>query len=217
MNDAERYAIATCKVVVDGEELWRATVREFPDLAEFADTREEAIDLAMDAIETLKKAAEDEGGEFPEPFEDEEEYSGRVTLRMSKSMHRVTAERAEREGVSLNSYIVECIAAGPTRGAAQQVSSTADFTLEDLYTTSPYVNLCTTPVGSTVSGSIAGRICKSVFRTYGVSFKPTVGNPEPVFGAYGDKAIYMIAARSAEETPGIALMPMLQRKRAAHE
>jgi predicted HicB family RNase H-like nuclease len=110
MTDAERYGITVRRVLVDGEELWRATVKELPDLAEFAETREEAVDLALDAIESLKKAAQEDGRPFPEPIEDEEEYSGRVTLRMSKSMHRAAALRAIDEKVSLNSYIVECIA-----------------------------------------------------------------------------------------------------------
>jgi predicted RNase H-like HicB family nuclease len=125
MNDAERYAVTVRKVVVDDEELWRATVRELPDVAEFAATREEAMDLALDAIESLKKAAQEDGRPFPEPIDDEEEYSGRVTLRMSKSMHRATALRAIDEDVSLNSYIVECIAARQLTNISTQLSASA--------------------------------------------------------------------------------------------
>lgn len=110
MKDAERYAVIVRKVLVDDQEVWRATVRELPDLAEFAETREEALDLALDAIESLKASAAEDGLPFPEPIEDEEDYSGRVTLRMSKSMHRAVNIRADIEDVSLNSYIVECIA-----------------------------------------------------------------------------------------------------------
>lgn len=110
MTNAERYSITVRKVLVDDQELWRATVRELPDLAEFAEARDEAFDLALDAIESLKASAVQEGRPFPEPMEDDEEYSGRVTLRMSKSMHRTVAERATVEDVSLNSYVVECIA-----------------------------------------------------------------------------------------------------------
>lgn len=110
MTDPDRYAITVRKVSVDGEDVWRATVRELPDLAEFAGTREEAVALARDAIEDLQASALEDGHPFPEPMPDEEEYSGRVTLRMSRSMHRATALRAMSEDVSLNSYIVECIA-----------------------------------------------------------------------------------------------------------
>lgn len=110
MTDAERYAVSVRKVRVDDQEVWRATVRELPDLAEFAETREEALDLALDAIESLKASAAEEGRPFPEPIEDEEEYSGRVTLRMPKTLHRDIALQAEQEDVSVNSYMVIALA-----------------------------------------------------------------------------------------------------------
>jgi predicted RNase H-like HicB family nuclease len=110
MTDAERYAITVRKTIVEGEELWRATVRELPDLAEYAETRDEAIELALDAIGGLQSAAQEEGRAFPEPFEDEQEYSGRVTLRMPKSLHRAVALNALADDMSVNSYIVTTLA-----------------------------------------------------------------------------------------------------------
>jgi predicted HicB family RNase H-like nuclease len=109
MSDAERYSITLRRVEVEGEGLWRATVKELPDLAEFADTKERAFELALEAVEGLKKAALDEGRSFPEPADDDEEYSGRVTVRMPISVHRSISQQAEQEGVSLNSYIVEAL------------------------------------------------------------------------------------------------------------
>jgi predicted HicB family RNase H-like nuclease len=106
MTNAERYAVTVRKVVIENEELWRATVRELPDVAEFAETREQAIELALDSIESLKEAAVEEGRDFPEPIEDEEEFSGRVTLRMPKYLHRAVAQKALADDMSLNSYIV---------------------------------------------------------------------------------------------------------------
>ena len=106
MSDPDRYAITVKRVTVADENLWRATVRELPDIAEFADTREEAFDLALDAIVHLKQAAIDEDRQFPEPIEDEEEYSGRVTLRMPAHLHRTIAEKAQADDMSLNAYIV---------------------------------------------------------------------------------------------------------------
>jgi predicted HicB family RNase H-like nuclease len=110
MTDAERYAITVRKTLIEGEELWRATVRELPDLAEYAETRDEAIELALDAIEGLRNAAQEEGRVFPEPLEDEQEYSGRVTLRMPKSLHRAVALNALADDMSVNSYIVAILA-----------------------------------------------------------------------------------------------------------
>jgi predicted HicB family RNase H-like nuclease len=161
MTDADRYAITLRKVRVDDEDLWRATVRELPDLAEFAQTREEAFDLAVDAIENLKVAAEEAGRSFPEPIEDEDDFSGRVTLRMSKTMHRAVAQRAEREGVSLNSYLVECIAVQSgltpqTLGAHgySLATSTLEYISHVLGQASPVYGR--TFYGGTVAGGVAG-------------------------------------------------------------
>lgn len=109
MRDAERYAITLRHVEVEGESLWRATVRELPDVAEFAETRERAYELALETIDGLKQGAAAQGRHFPDPIEDEEEYTGRVTVRMPVSIHRSVAQQAEQEGVSLNSYIVEAL------------------------------------------------------------------------------------------------------------
>lgn len=144
MTDAERYAVTVRKVRIDDEEMWRATVRELPDLAEFAETREEAMDLALDAIESLKASAAEEGRPFPEPLEDEEEYSGRVTLRMSKSLHRAAAMRAVSEDVSLNSFIVECVG---LRTGSDLVQSSEENSLE-------FAHLGQIQIANVVAGAI---------------------------------------------------------------
>ena len=51
------------------------------------------------------------GIEVPDPsIHDFESYSGKVTLRMSKSLHQKVNDRARREGVSINSLLNEAIA-----------------------------------------------------------------------------------------------------------
>jgi len=141
-QSAEHYAITVRRVSIEGEEFWRATVRELPDVAEFAETRDEAIDLALDSIETLKQAAKEEGREFPEPLEEEDEYSGRVTLRLPKSLHREIATQAQLEDVSLNSYIVATLAKCSTPnlsqvGVAAGLGST-DFFMRGAYGLAAY-------------------------------------------------------------------------------
>lgn len=41
---------------------------------------------------------------------DRKAYSGKVNLRMPKSLHRALARRAEEEGVSLNQFMVVALA-----------------------------------------------------------------------------------------------------------
>ncbi len=43
---------------------------------------------------------------MPEPALSNVEFSGRITLRLSKTLHRLLAEQADDEVVSLNQHIV---------------------------------------------------------------------------------------------------------------
>lgn len=134
MTDPERYSIMVRKVHVDGEDLWRATVRELPDVAEFAATRDEAVALAHDAIIDLQDSAAEDNRPFPEPLEDDEEYSGRITLRLPKSLHRAIALKATEEDVSLNWYIVTNLAIGLSERAASVTQGTE---IQPLWTYEP--------------------------------------------------------------------------------
>lgn len=50
------------------------------------------------------------GRKIKEPLENSlEEYSGKITLRLPKTLHRDVKERSEIEGVSLNQTIVQLI------------------------------------------------------------------------------------------------------------
>jgi predicted RNase H-like HicB family nuclease len=52
MFEPHEYAITVRKVLIDGEILFEAQVRELPYVAEYADTFEEAYQLAIDTIQT---------------------------------------------------------------------------------------------------------------------------------------------------------------------
>ena len=69
---------------------------------------EETVDNIAEARELWIETVYESGGEIPLPST-EIDYSGKVLLRMPKSLHRRLAEAAEREGVSLNQYIVSVL------------------------------------------------------------------------------------------------------------
>lgn len=74
-------------------------------------TPEEALKvLGKEAVEMVEFMRE-ERDLIPESDEviDLNAYSGRITLRMSKSMHRMVVETAKREGISANAWINEAI------------------------------------------------------------------------------------------------------------
>lgn len=107
--NAHDYNITTRRVSVDGQMLFEARVREFPDVTEFAETQAEAYELAIDTIETLAEIFTERGKKLPEPREPVDEFSGRVTLRLPKDLHRALALEAERQDISLNQYLVSAL------------------------------------------------------------------------------------------------------------
>jgi predicted HicB family RNase H-like nuclease len=109
MIDPHAYGIEVRRRTLDGEALFEARVRELPDLTEYADTAEGAYALAVDAIETSARMFAEEGRTLPPPAEPVDEWSGRVTLRVSKSLHRALSDAADVEGCSLNQHIVNVL------------------------------------------------------------------------------------------------------------
>lgn len=106
MIDANLYDISTKLIVGEDESLFEARVRELPDVCEYAETRLEAIDLAIETIEATAEMLRDQGKPMPPPLgEDVSIYSGRVTLRLPKHLHEMLALQALQDDTSLNSYI----------------------------------------------------------------------------------------------------------------
>lgn len=90
---------------------------EFPDLrycVGTGDTIDEAIADAMTAKEEWIKAALEANIPVPEPGQ-QEEYNGRITLRIPRSLHKMVVEAAKREGVSANQFLSHLISMGMGR------------------------------------------------------------------------------------------------------
>lgn len=111
MIQANRYGISVQFGNFEGEECYVARVRELPEIAEYADTQQEAYELALDAINTTAVLLAELGRPMPPPYLAPHEYSGRVTLRLPQSLHRSLAQMAEDEGISLNYLLASVLAA----------------------------------------------------------------------------------------------------------
>ena len=109
-TDASEYNITTRKVVLHGETYFEARVRELPDVCEYGETVVDAHDLAVDTIETAMEMFSEAGRPFPPPAVPQDDFSGRITLRLPKQMHRELAGSAQDEGISLNQHLVGMIA-----------------------------------------------------------------------------------------------------------
>lgn len=109
MADARDYNVTVRRGVFDGDVLFEARVRELPDVADYAESEVEAYALAIDTIEATALIFAESGRSMPMPHVPAEDFSGRVTLRVPRSLHRALSEAADEEGVSLNQHIVNVL------------------------------------------------------------------------------------------------------------
>ena len=89
---------------------YSAEILEFPGCFAQGETADETMQALDRAAESWIKAALDQGQEIPAPFTNQG-YSGRVALRLPRSLHRKAVQFAERDGTSLNQFLVSAIAA----------------------------------------------------------------------------------------------------------
>lgn len=109
MTIAYNYNVVVRRIVVDTEAIFEARVKEFPDLTEYADSPQEAYELAIDAINTVVETFAEKGRRLPDVVDAPVDFSGRVTLRLPKSLHRALADAADADDVSLNQHLVNVL------------------------------------------------------------------------------------------------------------
>jgi len=100
-------------VVRDGEDKsrpWTASVEELPGCLTRGKTSEEALTAIEAVMAKWIAVALEEGREIPEP-RSATSHSGRLLLRMPRTLHADLTRASEREGVSLNQFITDVLAA----------------------------------------------------------------------------------------------------------
>ena len=151
-------------VVPDGTSGFVAEIVEFSGCyavgATAADALSELESVAADWI----KAARSQGQEIPEPL-DTAGYSGKLVLRMPRSIHQKAALWAEREHVSLNQFIVTCVSEhiGMKAAFQTQVANINYFHLISQFISAPSFSLS--------SGITLGQQSTDMM----VNFKSTLG------------------------------------------
>jgi antitoxin HicB len=91
----------------DGQ--YAAEIMEFPNCVASGDSAVSALANLEEVAADWIAAALEQGQDIPAPM-DNADYSGRLVLRMPKGLHRRAALFAEREGASLNQFIVTSLA-----------------------------------------------------------------------------------------------------------
>ena len=105
----------------DGEShAWIVRYPELPGCVAHGATPEEALAEGEDAKALWIETALEEGHEIPEP-QGETSYSGKFVLRLPKRLHEAAAESAEREGTSLNNYLVQLVSEGVQRSGLKNL------------------------------------------------------------------------------------------------
>lgn len=103
------YTIEVYRDDSDGEEGYVARVLELPGCLTQADNFTELGEMIQDAMRAWIESALEDGQSIPEP-RTWDEYSGKFVVRLPRSLHRQLAERAMKEGVSLNALISVALA-----------------------------------------------------------------------------------------------------------
>jgi len=98
------------RVVIPDEEsgTYTAQILEFPGCITEGKTPQEAYERLEDIALSWIEAALGMGQDIPLPWSNYD-YGGKVALRLPKSLHKQVALAAERDGTSLNQFIVMAI------------------------------------------------------------------------------------------------------------
>lgn len=97
-------------LIVNEDGTYTAEILEFHGCFAEGNTPDEAIHNLDAAAQDWIKAAIEAGQEIPEPAFNAG-YSGHLALRLPRSLHRQAARLAERDGVSLNQFLITTVAA----------------------------------------------------------------------------------------------------------
>lgn len=90
----------------DEDEGYIAIAPDLPGSSAFGESEAEALRELDEVIAGWIAAAKAVGNPVPPPSTPSKQHSGKLLVRMPRTLHRDLAEEALREGVSLNQYVV---------------------------------------------------------------------------------------------------------------
>lgn len=136
MRTLEEYLELPYAIVVvhdsdeDGKSGWVAEVEELPGCISQGRTPEEAVESVRGAMRDWIAVALEDGVTIPEP-RTSADFSGRFVVRVPASLHADLVRSADREGVSLNQFVMGALAGAvgwprtrPGRGRPQRLQGT---------------------------------------------------------------------------------------------
>lgn len=122
-----KYPYSTYQAKVEEHVFWVAKSSVLKGCVGQGDTLDEAVVELFENEKAWLEAAEEVGISIPKiPTEAVQEYSGKMTLRISPSEHAKAVKIAKREGISLNQYVNDAVV------ARNSELSTADYLSKNL-------------------------------------------------------------------------------------
>ena len=101
-----KYPFKVYQTEVDGHIFWIAKSSSLKGCVGQADLMADAIAELEENEKAWLETAKETGIPIPEVFvENNENYSGKLTLRLAPYVHMQAVRLAQREGISLNQYI----------------------------------------------------------------------------------------------------------------
>lgn len=97
-------------LIPDENGSFSAEILEFPGCFAEGNTPDEAIRNLSEAAKSWIEASLAQGQEIPEPFVNQG-FGGKIALRLPRSLHRQAVRMAERDGISLNQFLISAISA----------------------------------------------------------------------------------------------------------
>jgi antitoxin HicB len=97
-------------ILSESDGTFRGEIMEFPGCIAAGDSAAKTLASLEDVAKGWLLAALERGQNIPQPVENNNDFSGRLVLRLPKSLHKKATWMAKREGVSLNQFIVSSLA-----------------------------------------------------------------------------------------------------------
>jgi len=109
-KDIEFYLNLPYKYIFIPEESggYSVRVKEFSGCTAFGETVEEAFKNIKESMKIWLSEVIKQNLEIPFP-ESKKEYSGKFLIRVPKSIHKKLVEDAEKEGISMNQYVLSLL------------------------------------------------------------------------------------------------------------
>jgi len=152
----------------DDDEGYIALATDLPGCSAFGETRAEAVDELQDAICAWIEASEKAGNPIPEPSKRMADSlpSGKILLRLPRTLHGQLVEQAQREGTSLNQFLLYVITSNTSARAvgtavAEKILATASYAGANMMTTLASQSLSTMVINTSaqrVGSSLVDRI-----------------------------------------------------------